>query len=165
MRRSRSSRRSSLAACEREVRTAPAAAEAIVNRVHELRVGHDAIGPGKSAWVRAEIAAPSGARTSIAAFRRGDGVAIRFRPLEPGLHAWRVLAGDGTVAREVARGEVRAVDVGAPGGVRVRGGALVGGRRADVPPARREPVQRVRRDLVRRALDSTRTSAGWPRTG
>ncbi len=88
-----------------------------------------AVGP-RGLEVRAEIVAPSGARVTVPGFSRGGSVAARFRPREAGRHAWRFLAGDGTVDREVARGEVRAEDLGAPGGIRARGGALVdeGGR-------------------------------------
>ena len=118
-----------LAACRAEVRTAPASPAAVVNRVHEVRVHPGTPGTGEAA-LRGEITAPSGARASIPAFARGDAVALRFRPLEPGVHVWRILARDGAADREVARGEVRAEDLGAPGAVRVRGGALVadGGR-------------------------------------
>ena len=48
------------------------------------------------------IVAPSGRRVSVPAFSRGGALAMRFRPGEPGRHAWRVLAGDGTVDRERA---------------------------------------------------------------
>jgi hypothetical protein len=104
------------------VRLAPEVPAAAVNRVHELRVDAAAAG---GAPVRAEIVAPSGATTRVAAFPRGASLAVRFRPREPGRHAWRALAGEGAAEREVARGAVVAADLGVPGQVVVRDGALV----------------------------------------
>jgi hypothetical protein len=115
-----------LAGCREPFRAAPPEPAAAVNRVHELRVPRDALGPGDVA-VRAEITAPSGARVRVPGFPRGGGVSVRFRPEEPGLHRFRIVAGGGTVDREVARGVVRAADVGVPGPVRVRGASLVDG--------------------------------------
>jgi hypothetical protein len=114
------------AACREPYRAAPAEPAATVNRVHEVHVPREALGPGE-VTVRAEITAPSGRRVSVRAFPRAGGAAVRFRPEEPGLHRWRIVAGGGTVGREVARGLVQAADVGVPGQVRVRGGALVDG--------------------------------------
>jgi hypothetical protein len=95
-----------------------------VNRVHEVRAPLPA---GVSAAdVRGEVVAPSGARVSLPAFPAAGRAAVRFRPREPGLHRWRVVAGDGegAAARELARGELRAAALGLPGQVVVSGDAL-----------------------------------------
>ena len=113
-----------LAACRDAAPAVPGAPPAVVHRMYELEVAGTALGSGEHG-VRAEIVAPSGERVSLPAFPRGSGAAVRFRPEEPGRHSWRMLAGDGTVDREVARGEVRVEELGAPGGVRVRGATLV----------------------------------------
>ncbi|HZZ83479.1 MAG TPA: cellulase family glycosylhydrolase [Anaeromyxobacteraceae bacterium] len=91
---------------------------AAVNRIAEVQVATPATG------AHAEIVTPSGATYRLPAFPLAGGAAVRFRPREPGLHRWRLLAADGPAARELARGEVMAEDVGASGQVLARGGRL-----------------------------------------
>jgi hypothetical protein len=94
-----------------------------VNRPYELAVPAR---PGPlDAVARFEIDAPSGATTSLLAFRRGDTLVARFRPLQPGPHRWRLVARDREAPRILVRGSVRVEDLGDPGGVRARGGVLV----------------------------------------
>ncbi len=99
--------------------SAPAAAAA-VNGVQEIRASVAA--PGGA---RAEISAPSGARVEVPAFESAGALAVRFRPREPGRHAWRLVAGEGAAAKELARGEIAAADLGLPGQVLARRGRLV----------------------------------------
>jgi hypothetical protein len=95
------------------------AADAVVNRVEELRVAAPA-----GAQVHAEIVAPSGARIRVAGFEVPGGHAVRFRPREAGRHVYRVLSGESPRAAELARGELAAEERGVPGQIVVRDGAL-----------------------------------------
>ena len=106
-------------AAARPAPSAPAGpATAAVNRVTEVRVE----GPPREA--HADITTPSGASYRLPSFASGGEIAVRFRPREPGRHTWRLVAGEGREARELARGEVVAEASGLPGQVVVRGARL-----------------------------------------
>jgi len=102
------------------------APEAEVNRTFEIPVAVP-IGDRRpdEVVVRAEVIAPSGARSRISGFPLEHGFAVRYRPREPGEYRYRVLADWGRGSRQVREGEFRAEDRGAPGQVEVRDGALV----------------------------------------
>jgi hypothetical protein len=90
---------------------------AVVNRVTEVHA------PAAAGAAHAVVEAPSGARTRLDVFPVRGGLAARFRPRQAGWHRWRIVE-DGPGARELAAGEVDAVDLGVPGQVVTRGAAL-----------------------------------------
>lgn len=104
-------------------RAARWASTAAVNRPYELAFPARR-GP-VDATARVEIDAPSGATTTVLTFRRGEALVVRFRPLEPGVHRWRLLTGEGETPRVLARGGVAVEDLADAGGIWVRGRALV----------------------------------------
>jgi hypothetical protein len=107
---------------------APAATYAgtvAVNRPYEVAV--PARPGGADATARFEVDEPSGETVVLPAFRRGDTLAVRFRPRGEGVHRWRLVAGPADDARLLEQGSVNADDLGDPGGVRVSGSALVDG--------------------------------------
>jgi hypothetical protein len=96
---------------------------AAVNRPYEVDA---AVHPGPlDATARAVVEAPSGARVTLPAFRRGNTLVARFRPREAGEFRWRLVAGRDEDPRVLEHGTVVVEDLGDGPGIHARGADLV----------------------------------------